>query len=138
VSLKDVSICPDASPMRVLLADDDPTVRALVSAQLELEGHDVTGVVDGDLALEALAATTPDVLVLDVMMPGQDGWSVLAAVRASAQHATLPVVLLTARDGSADVERGRELGASAVVSKSRVVELLVPTIEALNVRLLPR
>ena len=138
MTLKAAGRCPDGPVMRVLVADDDPTVRELLAVHLELEGHEVTTAADGDLALAALADGAPDVLVLDVMMPGQDGWSVLSAVRASAEHAGLPVVLLTARDGSDDVERGRGLGASAVLSKSRAVEQLLPTLEALTTRLLPR
>lgn len=127
----------DASPMRVLVADDDPTVRELLAVHLELAGHEVAKVASGDLAVEALAADTPDVLVLDVMMPGRDGWTVLQELR-DGDHADLKVVLLTARDGAADIERGRALGASVVLSTSRAVELLLPTLDALTTRLLPR
>lgn len=123
--------------MRVLVADDDPTVRELLTVHLGHEGHDVATVADGELAVEALAGDLPDVLVLDVMMPGRDGWTVLQDLRDQERYAGLPVVLLTARDGAADVERGRSLGASAVLSKSRAVELLLPTLEAVTARLLP-
>ena len=125
--------------MRILVADDDPTIRLLLSAQLGAAGHEVTSVADGALALHALTSAAPDLLVLDVMMPVCDGWTVLEQVRRSALHHALPVVLLTARDMPDDVRRGRDLGASCVLSKARALAQLVDTVHALTATaLLPR
>jgi CheY-like chemotaxis protein len=103
--------------VRVLTVDDDPSVLMLVRDTLELDGHEVTTAVDGYDALRTLETSKPDLVVLDVMMPGRDGWQVLEAVRADPRLLRVPVVLLTARDLPDDVRRGHELGASAVLSK---------------------
>src|SRR6202008_3327088 len=63
--------------VRVLWADDDPTIRAVMAMNLEAEGFDVQTVCDGDEAYEAAVHTQPDVVVLDIMMPGRDGYAVL-------------------------------------------------------------
>ena len=118
--------------MRILVADDDPTIRLLLSAQLGAAGHEVTAVVDAAQALHALTTAPTDLLVLDVMMPFCDGWTVLEQVRGSALHSTLPVVLLTARDTPDDVRRGRDLGASCVLSKAKALAQLVDTVHALT------
>lgn len=102
--------------MRVLVVDDDPSIRGLLAAQLGLEGHDVSVAPDGESARVELAVTPYDAVVLDVMMPGMTGWELLAWVRGEGGLDT-PVVLLTARDVADDVRRGYELGANAVMSK---------------------
>ena len=118
--------------MQILVVDDDPTVRGVLCLQLEGEGHEVIEAVDGESGLQAVEAQHPDLVVLDVMMPGLTGWDVLSRLRADAGSARLPVLLLTARDLPDDRRRGYELGASAVVSKSRLAQDLAPTVEALG------
>ena len=103
--------------MRVLSVDDDPSIRQLVRDTLELDGHEVSTAEDGYAALRALETSKPDLVVLDVMMPGKSGWEVLEAIREDERLGHVPVVLLTARDLPQDVQRGRELGASASLSK---------------------
>ena len=103
--------------MRVMTVDDDPSVLSLVQTTLELDGHEVTTAVDGYDALHKLETSKPDLVVLDVMMPGKNGWEVLEAVRADPRLARTPVLLLTARGLPDDVQRGKALGASAVLAK---------------------
>lgn len=88
---------------RILVVDDDPAVRDLVTDVLELEGYDVRAVEDGVAALDALREERPAAVVLDAMMPGMDGFSVLAHIRDGADSRELPVIMLTAAadDGSA-------------------------------------
>jgi len=82
-------------PRRILVVDDDPSVRQLVADVLDLEGYTVTTAVDGLAAVSALAAEVPDCVILDVMMPGLDGHVVLEHIR-SHYGPDLPVVMLTA------------------------------------------
>ena len=117
--------------MRILVVDDDPTVRQVLSLQLETDGHQVSSAVDGDSGLEAVQEQQPDLVVLDVMMPGLSGWDVLERLRSDPGSARLPVLLLTARDLPDDRRRGYELGASAVLSKSHRPQELSDTVEAL-------
>lgn len=103
--------------LRALVVDDDAAIRRLVRAVLELEGWTVDEVGDGELALLTIAATRPHAVVLDVMLPGRDGFSVLAELRQSAHGRDLAVVMLTAKDQPADVLRGTRLGADQYLTK---------------------
>lgn len=116
----------------ILIADDDEDILALVKAVLERSGHEVMAVGDGAEALASVRARRPDLAVLDITMPHVDGLEVLRRLRADAETAALPVVLLSAQTQEADVVRGFATGASAYVKKpfsprelaARVAELL--------------
>ncbi|MCA1711237.1 MAG: response regulator [Actinobacteria bacterium] len=103
--------------MKIVVAEDDPSVRSLLVAELELAGHEVVDVVNGAAALTAVEQEQPDALVLDVMMPELTGWEVLQRLRASDRFCALPIVLVSARDVGDDVRHGYELGANAVLPK---------------------
>jgi CheY-like chemotaxis protein len=96
---------------RVLVVDDEPAVRALVAASLETEGWDVTTVEDGVDALLALSDSHPDLILLDVGLPGLSGGEVLRRLRANQSLRSIPVVLLTG------AEPPDGLDADAVLSK---------------------
>jgi DNA-binding response OmpR family regulator len=101
----------------VLVAGDDPDILALVRLRLEREGYDVVSAPDGQAALELALDQTPDLAVLDVMMPRLDGYEV---TRRLLEHETtkgMPIILLTARVGESDLERGFEMGADGYVTK---------------------
>jgi CheY-like chemotaxis protein len=100
---------------RVVIADDDATVRALVGTTLKNFGFDIETVPDGTMALESVRRTQPDIAVLDVSMPGMDGYEVLAALRK--ESIPVRVMLLTARQQESDVIRGFSLGADDYVVK---------------------
>jgi DNA-binding response OmpR family regulator len=99
---------------QVLVVDDEPLVREVVVRYLERDGHRVHEAGDGDEALEWLAANRPDLVVLDVMLPGTDGLSILRRVRDAGD---VPVILLTARSDEVDRIVGLELGADDYVVK---------------------
>jgi DNA-binding response OmpR family regulator len=103
--------------VRVLWADDDPMIRTVMAMNLEAEGFDVQTVADGDTAYEEAVRIPPDVLVLDIMMPGQDGYAVLRALRMNPDTAELPVVLLTAKATDAEVWEGWKAGADYYITK---------------------
>ncbi len=110
---------------RILVVDDDPSVRALVRDLLELEGHEVQLVADGYAALRAVAAERPDCVVLDVMMPGMDGHEVLARLRAMPDGLELPVVMLTAAADDANAWRGWTGGVDSFLGKPFDAEQLL-------------
>ena len=101
----------------VLVVDDDPDVCDLVTYKLEQSGFDVRRANDGDGALREVARQIPDLVLLDIMMPGMDGLEVLQRWRGSAATAGMPVIMLTAKAQENDVERGFELGADDYVVK---------------------
>lgn len=80
---------------RILVVDDDPAIRQLLIDVLEMDGHEVSVAVDGLAAVRAVKASSPDFVVLDVMMPGLDGFGVLSTIRAQPGE-PVPVLMLTA------------------------------------------
>ncbi len=104
----------ERSGRSVLVVDDEPMVREVVSAYLAQDGFRVVECADGDAALDAVGADTPDLVVLDVMIPEVDGFTVLSEIR---RHSDVPVILLTARGEETDRVLGLELGADDYVVK---------------------
>jgi DNA-binding response OmpR family regulator len=84
---------------RILVVDDDPAIRQLLTDVLEMDGYDVSLAVDGLAAVSEVQAAKPDFVILDVMMPGLDGFGVLSTIRAQPGE-PVPVLMLTAAAGS--------------------------------------
>jgi DNA-binding response OmpR family regulator len=101
----------------VLVVDDDPDVCDLVTYKLEQSGFEVRRACDGDAALREVAQRVPDLVLLDIMMPGISGLEVLELWRSDQATAAIPVVMLTAKAQENDVERGFQLGADDYVVK---------------------
>ena len=96
---------------RIVVADDDADIRDLVVFKLRQSGHDVHPVADGAAAVEECQSVTPDLVVLDVMMPGMGGLDACRALRQDPALARVPVILLTARAQESDIEQGVDAGA---------------------------
>ena len=119
----------------VLIVDDDVTARETLIAMLEGEGYDLQVAKDGIQALQMLEQLQPDLILLDVMMPGMDGYEVCRHIRSTPQLAEVPILLLTALDDRASLVRGIEFGADDFVSKPadrRELTARVRTITRLN------
>ena len=101
----------------VLVADDDPDILALVRFRLEQDGYEVLSAPDGETALDLALARTPDLALLDVMMPRLDGYELTRRLRHHGPTAAIPIILLTARVQEPDAERGFEAGADDYVTK---------------------
>jgi len=99
---------------RLLIIDDDRSLVELLSDYLTRAGHEVTGAPDGQRGLATAAELHPELVILDVTMPGLDGWQTLARLRASD---TVPVIMLTARGDEAEILRGFAAGADDYVTK---------------------
>jgi CheY-like chemotaxis protein len=104
-------------PPRVLVVDDEAVIRQLIVINLELEGFEVHEAVDGLDALEKARELDPDVVTLDVMMPGLDGITTARRLRTDPLTSRARIVLISARTRSADLERGNDAGADAYVTK---------------------
>ena len=101
----------------VLVADDDPDILALVRFRLERDGYEVLSAPDGETALDLALARTPDLALLDVMMPRLDGYEVTRRLRQHSPTTAIPIILLTARVQEPDVKLGIEAGADDYVTK---------------------
>jgi two-component system alkaline phosphatase synthesis response regulator PhoP len=102
---------------RILVVDDDREIVRLLRASLEQAGYQVYVAYDGETALHTLRYERPDLLVLDLMLPGRDGWDVTRVMRSDAMLADTPVIMLTARVEHQDRIVGLELGADDYVTK---------------------
>src|SRR5262245_17189260 len=102
---------------RVLVVDDEPDVLLLCRLNLQQRGHELLEAPDGTAALQLARAELPDAIVLDLMLPGMDGYQVLETLRGDPLTASIPVLVLTAKSLRADRERSHGLGASAFLTK---------------------
>jgi CheY-like chemotaxis protein len=108
----------EASPQRrILVADDEPAMRVLVRVNLQVEGVDVLEAKDGAEALEIATRERPDLILLDVMMPGFDGWEVARRLAASPTTREIPILFMTALAGTDDRRRGFDAGAVGYIVK---------------------
>jgi DNA-binding response OmpR family regulator len=120
---------------RVLVIDDEAPIRLLCRVNLEAEGMSVLEARDGPSGLEAAAADTPDVILLDVMMPGLDGWGVAEALLESEETAHIPIIFLTARAEFRDRARGLDIGGVDYITKPFNPVELAPLVRGLLDRL---
>lgn len=112
---------------RILVVDDDPNISRLVEMYLVKEGFEVKTAYRGDEALKAFRDSAPNLILLDVMLPGMDGWQVCREVR---KVSNIPVIMLTAKDETFDKVLGLELGADDYIVKPFEPKELVARIKA--------
>ncbi|MFZ6799892.1 response regulator transcription factor [Undibacterium sp. Di24W] len=103
--------------LRVLIADDEANIVISLEYLMRKEGYQVATVADGEAALKVAAQFSPDLVLLDVMMPRKSGYEVCEALRANPAYAHSRIILLTACGRDSDIERGMALGADAYVTK---------------------
>ena len=113
---------------RILVVDDDHDIRGLLRALLERAGHEVWDAPDGRAGLRELYARSPDLVILDVAMPGLDGWATLERIR---EVTDVPVLMLTARDAELERVRGLQGGADDYVVKPFGRQELVARVDVL-------
>jgi CheY-like chemotaxis protein len=116
---------------RVLVVDDEPDVLLLCRLNLQQRGHELLEAADGSTALEIARDRHPDVIVLDLMLPGISGYDVLEALQRDAETTNIPVLVLTAKSLRADRERSHGLGASAFLTKPFLPNELCEMVDSL-------
>lgn len=113
---------------KILIVEDEESLLKLESILLTTRGYNVTGVSDGLTALREVEENRPDLVLLDIMMPGIDGFEVCRRLKENSNTKDIPVVMLTAKKSSADQARGLEVGADAYVTKpfksGRIIEII--------------
>jgi DNA-binding response OmpR family regulator len=116
-----------AKKTTILAADDDPQLLRLITRNLQLEGYDVLAASDGQQALELIENNAPDLVLLDVMMPKMDGFTVCYRVR---EFSSVPIIIITARGQDQDKVRGLDLGADDYLTKPFSVDELLARVRA--------
>jgi DNA-binding response OmpR family regulator len=101
----------------IAVVDDEPDIIHLVSIHLKKAGFAVEGYLDGDSFLKTLASTRPNLIILDLMLPGLDGYEICRMLKRDSQYAGIPIIMLTAKDHEADKVEGLEIGADDYVTK---------------------
>jgi len=102
---------------KILVCDDDDHIRNIMEFSLEAEGFEVLAAADGEQALQAVMSEQPDLVILDVMMPGSDGLTVCRELKANPATRHIPVLLLTAKTDKGDREAGLAAGADDYIIK---------------------
>ena len=122
------------SKQTILVVDDDPNIAQLVRLYQEKEGDAVTVVERGDEAVAAFQKNPPSLILLDIMLPGMDGWQVCRAIR---QSSNIPIIMLSAKDETFDKVLGLELGADDYITKPFEGKELVARVKAVLRRATP-
>jgi two-component system OmpR family response regulator len=122
-------IAGTVGPPRLLVVDDEPNILELLSATLRFSGFDVSSAANGHEAIDLAQAFRPDLIVLDVMMPGIDGFDVAKRLRAGGVRT--PVLFLTARDGDEDKVTGLTIGGDDYVTKPFSLEEVIARIRSI-------
>ena len=118
----------------IMIVDDDPNIAQLIRLLLEKEGYAAETYQSGDAALKAFQHKVPDLLLLDIMLPGIDGWAVCRAVRA---QSAVPIIMLSAKDETFDKVLGLELGADDYITKPFDNKELIARVKAVLRRSAP-
>jgi len=113
----------------ILIAEDEPDIRALITIALENQGHRVTAVADGETALETIARERPDLVLLDVRMPRLDGYEVCRRIKSETSLRHIPIAFMSAKAQEAEVRAGIEAGAEAYILKPFSMQQLLDTVE---------
>jgi CheY-like chemotaxis protein len=128
---------------KILVVEDEESLLKLESILFTSKGYLVTGVRDGLAALDAIAKSRPDLIVLDVMLPGMDGFELCRTIKGNPKTSNIPVVMLTAKKSSLDLERGKLAGADSYITKPfksvkvlEVIEGLIGASETMGGRIL--
>ncbi len=115
----------------VLVVDDEPNIVLSLEFLMQQAGFEVITANDGETALQRVAEQRPDLILLDISLPGLSGFEVLEQLRAQPVHARLPIIMLTAHGREVEREKGLALGADDYITKPFSTRLLVEKVQAL-------
>lgn len=123
---------------RILIVEDEESLLKLETILLTVKGYEVVGVPNGNDAIDTLAAGNFDLVLLDIMLPDIDGFEVCRLIRMNPNTSRLPVVMLTAKKNTEDLERGVSCGASAYLTKPFKSTIIISEIDKLLTQATPQ
>jgi len=121
----------DNLPKRILVVDDDRDTLTFLKENLKRAGYRVVTAETGEEGLDEFRHNMPDLVILDVMMPGMDGWEVLRRIKSGPRSGKVPVIMLTAQSDDADKYKGYDIGADFYVTKPFNMQKLLPVIRTM-------
>lgn len=130
MSLENRQAGPNSRPT-ILVADDDPLIQEVLQTKMEKSGYRVKSALDGEKTLASIQQEIPDLLILDIKMPGLDGLEICRRLRAEEKTLTLPILMLTAYGGVDHIIKGLEAGADDYVTKPFQMEEVMMRVRAL-------
>lgn len=116
---------------RILVVDDEPDILDLVKYNLDKEGYDVSSVMSGEEALQITQKIHPDLILLDLMLPGLDGLEVCKILKKEPDTSEIPIIMLTAKGEESDIVAGLEIGADDYISKPFSPKVLIARVRAM-------
>lgn len=119
---------------KILIVDDEPDLRYMLRKLLEKAGHKVVEAgfgEEGFVVLKILKKDKPDLIILDIMMPGMDGWELCKKIKSDENFREIPVVMFTVKTSKKDIEKSMKLGADTHLKKPFIKEEILGTIERL-------
>ncbi len=116
---------------RVLIVEDEPHLIELLSFILSREGYDIATALDGEAAVRTIWATSPDLIILDVMLPKMNGFEILKKIKADPRLQSLPVIMLTAKGQRHDRATAKEIGADLFLTKPFSNKAVVSAVKGL-------
>jgi twitching motility two-component system response regulator PilG len=114
---------------KILIVEDEDTLLKLEATLLTSKGYDVEGVMNGQSALESMLTFKPDLVLLDIMIPGVDGFEVCQRIKDNPATKDIPVIMLTAKKSREDMERGEQVGADWYITKPFKSAMVIETIQ---------
>lgn len=118
-------------PKEILIVDDEPGVAVAIQFLMEQQGHRVLVAQRGEDALDLIYKYKPDLVLLDIMLPGISGWEVCEIIRLNPDYRDIKIVFLTARSSEVEIAKGLALGADAYITKPFSNDKLVSKVNAL-------
>jgi two-component system phosphate regulon response regulator PhoB len=116
---------------KILIVDDNAAIVEMLQRKLEREEYKVLGCVDSARALSMCLTAIPDLIILDILMPGKDGWEVMEELKSDPKTREIPVIISTVKSRPEDIERGKELQATDHIAKPYVFSDLLEKVQSI-------
>jgi CheY-like chemotaxis protein len=113
---------------KIMIVDDNPVIVEMLQRKLEKEGFEVLGCVESTKALDTCLEGEPDLIILDILMPGKTGWDIMLELKANPQTEAIPVIVSTVKNRPEDVDKSKELQAADYIAKPYVFSDLLDKI----------
>lgn len=114
---------------KILIVDDNPVIVELLQRKLGREGYEVMGCVESDQAVNKTLENPPDLIILDILMPGKSGWEVLQELKANTETDAIPVIISTVKNRPEDLDKVRDLKATDYIAKPYVFSDLLEKVQ---------